>query len=134
MSPEMLNALFNTPILPGQCAARSPTALAVDNCAVPEAGLAPSCPDDSTPYVRASLFAPKQTSTATITFSSSSLKAVSAPLYSFFSNRSPVPLSSSGRPLLTFPAQVLATKYSQTLEAVQKALESRVCARAGNHA
>jgi hypothetical protein len=134
MSPEMLNALFNTPILPGQCAARSPAALAVDNCAVPEAGLAPSCPDDSTPYVRASLFAPKQTSTATITFSSSSLKAVSAPLYSFFSNRSPVPLSSSGRPLLTFPAQVLATKYSQTLEAVQKALESRVCARAGNHA
>jgi hypothetical protein len=78
LTPEQLNMIFNTATLPGQCAARSPASAAVQNCAVPAAGLQPACPDDSTPYVQASLFAPKQSTTATITFVSSSLKAVSA--------------------------------------------------------
>ena len=96
MTPDALNTLFNSPIMPGQCAAKSPVSLAVKNCAVLEAGLASACPDDSTPYVQASLFVPKQSTTATITFESSSLKAVSALLFIFLEL-----LSGGGRPLLT---------------------------------
>jgi hypothetical protein len=95
LTPALLDMMFNTAVMPAACAAKSPAALAVDNCAVPTAGLEPACADSSAPFVLASLFAPRLTTTATITFSSSTLKAVSWRLYcnavsrSFSLQRSP---------------------------------------------
>jgi hypothetical protein len=97
MSPEMMNALFDMPMLPAPCSARSPFALAVQHCNAPttgvilildsarseslidHAGLEAACAADNTPFVLASLFAPRKTSTVKITFASSSLKAVRVP-------------------------------------------------------
>jgi hypothetical protein len=93
-TPEQINQMFTMPLFPGPCAAKSAESLAVSNCNVPVAGLQAACPTDDTPFVLSSLFAPKKTTTATITFTSSSLKAVSGclaplllPLYSIASLR-----------------------------------------------
>lgn len=76
-TPDQMNMMFTMPLFPGPCAAKSAESLAVSNCNVPVAGLQAACPSDDTPFVLSSLFAPKKTTTATITFTSSSLKAVS---------------------------------------------------------
>jgi len=90
------DAYFTQPMFPAPCSARSDASLSVANCGV-NTPLAASCPaDTSTPFVQASLYAPKRTSTVTITFTSSSLKAF------------------------------LGRKYSETLKSIQSTLESRL--------
>jgi hypothetical protein len=78
-SPQPIpDAMFTQPILPAPCPARSSASLSVANCAVTTPLAAACSADTSTPYVQSSLFVPKRTSTATITFTSRSLKAVRA--------------------------------------------------------
>ncbi len=122
-TPDQMNMMFTMPLFPGPCAAKSAESLAVSNCNVPVAGLQAACPSDDTPFVLSSLFAPKKTTTATITFTSSSLKAVSGCICPCCFPLLPSHLCT---PHDVTTAQVMSTKYAETLKAIQKALETKV--------
>jgi hypothetical protein len=74
-------SMYSMAMFPSPCAAGSPASQAVANCAV-TSSLEAACPNDAaTPFVQSSIFTPKKVSTVTVTFSSSTLKAVRAICY-----------------------------------------------------
>jgi hypothetical protein len=76
--PSMIESVFRKAMFMAPCASQSPFSQAVANCAV-TSSLEAACPNDvATPFVQSSVFAPKKVSTVTVTFSSSTLKAVRA--------------------------------------------------------
>jgi hypothetical protein len=75
---SMIESMYSMAMFPAPCASKSPASQAVANCAV-TSSLEAACPNDAaTPFVQSSVFAPKKVSTVTVTFSSSTLKAVRA--------------------------------------------------------
>ena len=108
-------SMYTMKLFPAPCASKSPAALGVANCGI-NTPLADACPQDSaTPFVQSSVYAAKKVSTVTIKFSSSTLKAVRGFCFALQCRCS--------QP--TKRVQVLATKYPETLKAIQAALESK---------